>query len=59
MDPELAARLAARGICTRDDLAEQATDDIADIDGLDGDRAGQLIMAARAHWFEQQQEAAG
>jgi N utilization substance protein A len=59
MDDELARVLAGRGICTRDDLAEQAVDDLADIDGLDPERAGQLIMAARAHWFEQQQEAAG
>jgi N utilization substance protein A len=59
MDDDLARALAARGICTRDDLAEQALDDLADIAGLDPERAGRLIMAARAHWFEQQQEAAG
>jgi N utilization substance protein A len=59
MDDELATALAAKGIRTRDDLAEQAIDDLADIEGLDAERAGKLIMAARAHWFEQQQEAAG
>lgn len=54
MDPELAGQLAARGICTRDDLAEQAVDDLEGIEGLDDGRAAKLIMAARAHWFEQE-----
>ncbi|MDQ1302817.1 MAG: transcription termination/antitermination protein NusA [Pseudomonadota bacterium] len=54
MDPELAGRLAARGISTRDDLAEQAVDDLEGIEGLDDERAAKLIMAARAHWFEQE-----
>jgi len=58
MDPGLASQLAARGICTRDDLAEQAIDDLEGIEDLDSERAGKLIMAARAHWFDQQ-EAAG
>jgi N utilization substance protein A len=52
MDRELAYELAARGICTRDELAEQSVDELAEIPGLDPERAGRLIMAARAHWFE-------
>ena len=52
MDAELAARLAGRGIVTREDLAEQAVDDLTEIPGIDAERAGQLIMAARKHWFE-------
>jgi transcription termination/antitermination protein NusA len=56
MDRALAFTLASRGIRTRDELAEQATDDLADIDGLDPERAGKLIMAARAHWFESAEE---
>jgi N utilization substance protein A len=59
MDDALAVRLAARGVRTRDDLAELAVDDLEDVEGLDPERAGRLIMAARAHWFEEQQEAAG
>ena len=59
MDGALAARLAARGVRTRDDLAELAVDDLEDVEELDPERAGRLIMAARAHWFEEQQEAAG
>lgn len=58
MDPELARRLAAKGISTRDELAEQAVDDLEGIEGLDSERSAKLIMAARAHWFEQE-EAAG
>ena len=40
---------------TRDELAEQAVDELADIEGLSPDEAGSLIMKARAHWFEAQQ----
>jgi N utilization substance protein A len=52
MDDELAAVLASRGIVTREDLAEQAIDDLTEIEGIDAARAGLLIMAARKHWFE-------
>jgi N utilization substance protein A len=53
MDRGLAAQLAARGVNTREALAEQAVDDLEGIEGLDPERAGALIMAARAHWFEE------
>jgi N utilization substance protein A len=53
MDTELAYELAARGVRTRDDLAEQSVDELAEVPGLDPDRAGRLIMSARAHWFEE------
>ena len=52
MDKELAYELAARGIRTRDELADQSLDELEAVPGLDPERAGQLIMAARAHWFE-------
>jgi N utilization substance protein A len=52
MDETLAYTLAGRGIVTRDDLADLATDEITDIDGMDAERAAKLIMAARQHWFE-------
>jgi N utilization substance protein A len=57
MDKELALELASRGVVTREDLAEQAVDDLSEIAGLDAGRAAKLIMAARAHWFEQEQQA--
>jgi N utilization substance protein A len=52
MDEDLASLLASRGILTREDLAEQAVDDLLEIDGVDAERAGALIMAARKHWFD-------
>ena len=55
MDRELAFQLASRGIVTREDLAEQAVDDIEDIEVLEPERAATLIMAARAHWFEEEE----
>jgi N utilization substance protein A len=57
MDRHLAFLLASRGIVTMDDLAEQAVDDLIDIEGLDEDRAGQLIMTARAPWFAESEGA--
>jgi N utilization substance protein A len=52
MSPDLALALARRGVRTREDLADQAVDDLLDIDGLDSQDAGKLIMTARAPWFE-------
>jgi len=57
MDKSLAYVLASRGVITREDLAEQAVDDLIDIEELDEVRAGELIMAARAHWFEGEEQA--
>ncbi len=54
MDEDLATELARHGIVTREDLAEQSIDELAEISTLDPERAGELILAARKHWFEQQ-----
>jgi N utilization substance protein A len=51
MDETLAHELAAKGIVTLDDLAEQSIDDIIDFAGMNEDRAGKLIMKARESWF--------
>lgn len=51
MSREIAFALAARGVVTVDDLADQAVDDIADIEGLDAQAAGRIIMKARESWF--------
>jgi len=51
MDTQLAAKLAEGGIKTRDDLADLAVDELAEMTGLDEEKAKKLIMAARAHWF--------
>ncbi|HJP50592.1 MAG TPA: transcription termination/antitermination protein NusA, partial [Pseudomonadales bacterium] len=53
MDTRLAFQLAKIGVVTMEDLAEQAVDDLSEIDDLDEERAGQLIMTARAPWFEE------
>jgi N utilization substance protein A len=52
MDNALAIVLARHGVVTREDLAEQAVDDLLDITDLEASRAGELIMEARAVWFE-------
>jgi len=57
MDKELAFELASRGIVTREELAEQAVGDLEEIESLEPERAAELIMAARAHWFENEQQA--
>ncbi|MBR9911363.1 MAG: transcription termination/antitermination protein NusA [Gammaproteobacteria bacterium] len=55
MDRHLAYLLASRGIVTMDDLAEQAVDELLDIDGIDEERAAALIMKAREPWFAEDQ----
>jgi N utilization substance protein A len=52
MEEALAHALAARGVPTMEDLAEQSIDELMEIDGMDEERAAQLIMTARAPWFE-------
>lgn len=52
--PELAAKLAERQVHTRDDLAELSTDELAEIAGLQEEEASDLIMRARAHWFDEE-----
>jgi N utilization substance protein A len=56
MDRALAFILASKGIVTREDLAEQSVDDLENIEDLDDERAGALIMTARAPWFESENE---
>jgi N utilization substance protein A len=52
----LAFLLAKNGIVTQEDLAEQATDDLVELEelGLDEAQASALIMAARAPWFAEE-----
>ena len=51
IDADLATQLEDMGIKSIEDLADQSTDELLDIDGLDEKRAGELIMTARAPWF--------
>ena len=55
MDEKLAFKMAAKGIVTMEDLAEQSVDEIVEIEGLDDERAAQLIMKAREPWFAEEE----
>ena len=52
MTRDLAAQLGAGGIKNREDLAELAVDELVEMTGIDEERAKELILKARAHWFE-------
>jgi N utilization substance protein A len=52
MDTDIASKLAAHGITTRDALADLAGDELVELTGIDPTKAQNLIMKARAHWFE-------
>ena len=53
VDMALALELNQKGIKTRDDLAEQSVDELVEIVELDEKKAGELIMKAREHWFNE------
>jgi N utilization substance protein A len=55
MDVKLAGKLSAGGVKTRDDLADLAVDELTELGEIDEERAKNLIMTARAHWFEAQE----
>ena len=52
MTRELAGKLAGKGVKTREDLAELAVDELVEMTGIDEERAKEIILKARAHWFE-------
>ena len=54
MDSDLAYHMAAIGIITMEDLAEQSIDELMVIDDMDEEKAGGLIMTARAPWFAEE-----
>ncbi len=51
MDNGLAYELARRGVLTSGDLAELSVDDLMEIQGMEKNRAAELIMTARQPWF--------
>ncbi len=55
MNDDLAHEMAAKGIVTMEDLAEQAIDDLLEFTGMDEEKAGVLIMKAREPWFADEQ----
>jgi len=55
LDKHLAFVLASKGVRTLEDLAEQGVDDLVEIEELNEERAGELIMAARnICWFNEE-----
>ncbi|MGM0481257.1 MAG: transcription termination factor NusA [Pseudomonadota bacterium] len=56
MERHLAYVLASKGVATLEQLAEQGIDDLADIEELNEQQAGELIMQARnICWFSEEQ----
>ena len=53
MDITLALELSQKGINNREDLAEHSIEELINIVNLSEGEAGDLIMKARAHWFEE------
>ena len=51
MDNDLVNVLVSHDVKTRDDLAELAVDELVEMAEIDAERASKLILAARAHWF--------
>ena len=54
MTEALAFRLAEQGVCSRDDLADCAVDELEEVEDLTPEQAADLIMKARAHWFAEE-----
>lgn len=52
MDEETARTLAGKGVGTQDQLADLDAEELVEMTGMDNERANQLIMTARAPWFE-------
>ena len=62
LSPAMLVALGEKGVKTLDDLADLASDELLEIvgtDGIDEDVANQVIMAARAHWFDEEEAPAG
>lgn len=56
MNNDLANTLASKGVCTMEDLAELAIDELQEIEDMSEESASALIMTARAPWFETEEE---
>ena len=52
----LASKLASKGVINREDLAELASDDLIEIADMEKEKADALIMDARSHWFDEDEE---
>ncbi|WP_374302285.1 transcription termination factor NusA [Ferrovibrio sp.] len=61
LTPAMLVALGEKGVKTLDDLGDLAGDELQEIvgEGLSNDDANAIIMAARQHWFEGEEEGAG
>ena len=62
LKPSILVALGEQGIQTLDDLADLSADELLEIapqGALSEERANKIIMNARAHWFEDEQETSG
>ncbi|MFC1694759.1 transcription termination factor NusA [Pseudomonadota bacterium] len=55
MTEQLAFRLAEKGVRSQEDLAELAVDELIEINKMSEEAAAELIMAARAPWFAEEE----
>jgi len=56
MTERLAYRLAEKGTRTQEELAELSVDELLELDDMSEEEAAALIMAARAPWFEEENQ---
>ncbi|MFN4276242.1 MAG: transcription termination factor NusA [Ferrovibrio sp.] len=61
LTPAMLVALGEKGVKTLDDLGDLAGDELQEIvgEGLSNEDANAIIMAARQHWFEGEEEGAG
>ena len=60
LTPAMLVALGEKGVKTLDDLADLASDELTEIVGaeaMDEEIANEVIMAARAHWFDEATDA--
>jgi len=59
MTPEMVVKLGEKEVLTLDDVADLASDELREIIGesLSETHANEIIMAAREHWFADEQPA--
>lgn len=57
IDEEMLRDLAEANINDRDDLAELSIDELVEITGVSDENAEKVILAARAHWFDENDNA--
>ncbi len=53
VDISLAMEMNQRGIKNRENLAEQSVDELVELIEIDEEKAANIIMKAREHWFEE------